>query len=82
MRNGKDDGQGREEEGRQEAVSPLTAKNGGGRRPRFCVPLLPAFPIPHPHPLNHVAGLHLIDDIHSVHNASERRVAPVEVWLR
>lgn len=36
-RNGEEDGQGREEEGRQEALSCLARQRGGGRRPLFPV---------------------------------------------
>ena len=45
-----EESQGREEEGRQEAVTSPVRKKGGGRRPLFTFLAVPPHPRPHSHP--------------------------------
>jgi hypothetical protein len=82
-RNGKKDGQGREEKGRQEAVSRLSRKKRGRPSPPFLLyRLLQGIPIPHAHALDRIPLLNPIDDIHPVHHLAERGIPRVEMRLR
>jgi hypothetical protein len=87
--NGEESSQGREKEGRQEALSlpGMKGKRGAIVAPFFLVPVpgldtAHASPIPDPDALNHIPLRELIQQIKPVHDAAENRVLPVQVRLR
>jgi hypothetical protein len=70
--------------GTRNALHP-TASNDSGlttvdRRPWTV--LLRSDPVPDPDPPHDVPLLHLVDDLHAVHDMTEHGIPAVEVWLR
>jgi hypothetical protein len=83
-RNGEEDCQGREEEGRQEAVSPFTrlsTVHRGFHGAPYTASLLPSGPVPNSYPHNRIAWLDAVDDFHSIDHLTERRIARIQVRL-
>src|SRR5258708_20029945 len=86
--NGKESSEGREEKGRQEAVTAASRQKRGRRSPPFLLVrptasgLLQTLPVPDPHALDHVQLLALVHHVHPVHHSSEHPVLPINLRPR